>query len=207
MPVSTEEILLDLKRCGSLHLDGIISRSRYKEAGKFGTTVITSRFGSWNSAVEAAGFQAGKVGNYTDEMLFENLLAIWEAKGRQPRRTELAFPPSKISQGPYLRRFRSWTAALHEFVEFANRVDADISKSEEVAKSKRTSRTADLRLRFRVLTRDSFRCRACGKSPSAFPGLHLHVDHITAWSKGGETIFENLQTLCEPCNLGKSNVL
>jgi len=31
------------------------------------------------------------------------------------------------------------------------------------------------------------------------------VDHITAWSNGGETILENLQTLCSDCNLGKSN--
>ena len=39
------------------------------------------------------------------------------------------------------------------------------------------------------------------------PGLSLHVDHIKAWSLSGETVEENLQTLCEPCNLGKSNVL
>ena len=37
--------------------------------------------------------------------------------------------------------------------------------------------------------------------------ISLHVDHILAWSKGGETIIENLETLCLECNLGKSNVL
>ncbi|THJ09818.1 MAG: HNH endonuclease [Nitrospira sp. CG24C] len=26
------------------------------------------------------------------------------------------------------------------------------------------------------------------------------------WSKSGETVLENLQTLCSVCNLGKSNV-
>ncbi|MBE5769482.1 MAG: HNH endonuclease [Clostridiales bacterium] len=26
------------------------------------------------------------------------------------------------------------------------------------------------------------------------------------WSKGGQTTIDNLQTLCESCNLGKSNV-
>ncbi|MCL4507775.1 MAG: HNH endonuclease [Chloroflexi bacterium] len=36
--------------------------------------------------------------------------------------------------------------------------------------------------------------------------MELHVDHILAWSKGGETVLENLQTLCSVCNLGKSNV-
>jgi hypothetical protein len=34
-----------------------------------------------------------------------------------------------------------------------------------------------------------------------------HVDHIEAWSLGGETNEKNLQTLCQTCNLGKSNAL
>jgi len=38
------------------------------------------------------------------------------------------------------------------------------------------------------------------------PGVELHVDHIFPWSKGGETVFENLQTLCSKCNGGKSNL-
>jgi 5-methylcytosine-specific restriction endonuclease McrA len=57
------------------------------------------------------------------------------------------------------------------------------------------------------MKRDNFSCRACGASPASEPGLTLHVDHIVAWSRGGETVDDNLQTLCEPCNLGKSNVL
>jgi len=32
-------------------------------------------------------------------------------------------------------------------------------------------------------------------------------NHVKAWSLGGEIIEENLQTLCEACNQGKSNVL
>ncbi|WP_343324290.1 HNH endonuclease signature motif containing protein [Streptococcus sp. Marseille-P8640] len=35
----------------------------------------------------------------------------------------------------------------------------------------------------------------------------LHVDHIIPWSKGGETVLGNLQTLCSKCNLGKSDLL
>jgi 5-methylcytosine-specific restriction endonuclease McrA len=34
-------------------------------------------------------------------------------------------------------------------------------------------------------------------------GVELHVDHVTPWSKGGETTLANLQTLCNKCNLGK----
>ncbi len=35
---------------------------------------------------------------------------------------------------------------------------------------------------------------------------YSHIDHIKPWSKGGETVLENLQTLCATCNLGKSNI-
>lgn len=61
-------------------------------------------------------------------------------------------------------------------------------------------------LRWHVLQRDHFTCCACGASPAFTPSIELHVDHIVPWSKGGETVLENLQTLCSVCNLGKSNV-
>ena len=58
-------------------------------------------------------------------------------------------------------------------------------------------------LRYDVLTRDNYRCVICGAS--AQEGAKLHVDHIIPVSKGGMTEMSNLQTLCDRCNLGKSN--
>jgi hypothetical protein len=58
-------------------------------------------------------------------------------------------------------------------------------------------------LRMEILRRDGFRCKLCGAS--ATDGVALHVDHVTPVSRGGQTTRQNLQTLCEPCNLGKSN--
>lgn len=63
-----------------------------------------------------------------------------------------------------------------------------------------------LRLRFQVLRRDNFACVQCGASPAKNPSVELHIDHIIPWSKGGNTVYENLQTLCLKCNLGKSNL-
>ncbi len=34
----------------------------------------------------------------------------------------------------------------------------------------------------------------------------LVVDHVTPWDAGGATVTDNLQTLCETCNGGKSNL-
>jgi hypothetical protein len=78
---------------------------------------------------------------------------------------------------------------------------------QEPALSVRTTSDAEERskltpkLRYDVLVRDNFRCRACGASPET--GAHLHIDHVKPISDGGLTIFDNLQALCSPCNYGK----
>jgi 5-methylcytosine-specific restriction endonuclease McrA len=59
-------------------------------------------------------------------------------------------------------------------------------------------------VRYQVFSRDNSRCRRCGATPQSH-GVSLHVDHIVPVSKGGKTEMNNLQTLCEDCNLGKSN--
>lgn len=60
------------------------------------------------------------------------------------------------------------------------------------------------RLRFEILRRDDYRCQLCGRS--AADGVRLHIDHKAAVSKGGANSVDNLWTLCEPCNLGKSDL-
>lgn len=60
-------------------------------------------------------------------------------------------------------------------------------------------------LRYEVMQRDGCRCQICGSSQS--DGVKLHVDHIIPVSKGGKTTMANLQTLCDRCNLGKSDKL
>ena len=55
-----------------------------------------------------------------------------------------------------------------------------------------------------VLARDNWTCCSCGRS-SREDGITLEVDHIIPRSKGGTDDFENLQTLCKKCNVGKSN--
>ncbi|MBA3003530.1 MAG: HNH endonuclease [Desulfurivibrio sp.] len=49
------------------------------------------------------------------------------------------------------------------------------------------------------------KCFTVGSETNWGVSLIFHVDHIELWSKGGETVLENLQTLCSVCNLGKSN--
>ena len=58
-------------------------------------------------------------------------------------------------------------------------------------------------LRYDILCRDGFRCQICGATQQ--DGYKLHVDHIVPVSKGGRTEPGNLRTLCERCNMGKSD--
>lgn len=70
----------------------------------------------------------------------------------------------------------------------------------------RNPRNINYRLRFKVMQRDNFKCRICGNSPAMTPGLTLHIDHIIPCAKDGQATIDNLQTLCDKCNLGKSDL-
>jgi 5-methylcytosine-specific restriction endonuclease McrA len=84
----------------------------------------------------------------------------------------------------------------------------DLNEKEYLSEKKiipKRNRDISERLRFSILLRDGFSCKACGKSPLRSPGTELHVDHIIPWSKGGETVPDNLETKCLQGNLGKGN--
>ncbi len=75
------------------------------------------------------------------------------------------------------------------------------NKYEETVKQERKIMNDDIR--YNVLKRDNYTCQICGAT--AKNGAKLHVDHIIPVSRGGKTVMSNLQTLCDRCNIGKSN--
>lgn len=154
------------------------------------------------------------------------ILSLWTHYGRQPKYVEVTKPLSKYNISSYENKFGTWTKALEAFVEYMNEEQTTCEnlpinnelvtlhagkvplKQEKIEFNvKRTPRHINLRLRWKILKRDNFSCVKCGKSPAKDPSIELHVDHIIPWSKGGETVFENLETLCSICNLGKSNLV
>lgn len=210
IPVSDEDLLSDLRKVATKLSSNTVPQLTYREIGTFADTTLSKRFGSWNKALKKAGLEISNENSVADERLFENLLNLWQHFGRQPRRSDLTNEISQFSQSPYNRRFGSWTKALEEFVAFANSEEITAlnkGEKEKTSKDKRTSRDPSLRLRFRVMQRDNFSCKQCGASPAKNPTVELHLDHIVPWSKGGETTYENLQTLCSKCNYGKSNLV
>lgn len=82
-------------------------------------------------------------------------------------------------------------------------VEAQVSLSAEPRTTPETDRRYIPRLlRRRVLERDGFACRSCGKTR---PEVSLHIDHVRPFSLGGGSVEQNLQVLCASCNLRKGN--
>ena len=211
--ITDEELLTELKRVASELNKTAVSREENDERGKYGTTTYIRRFGSWFNALEKAGLEKTRTPmNLPEEDLFQNLEEIWIKLGRQPRYAEVQKPLSKYHVGTYENHFGTWRKALEAFVAFVN--NEERASSEEAIKSvevepttlHKTKRGINWRLRFIVMRRDNFKCKNCGRSPATDPTIILHVDHIKAWANGGETVLENLQTLCSKCNIGKSDL-
>lgn len=217
-----EELTRELKRVASELGKRYLTTEDFKRNSKLSNPVtIQHRFGTWNNALSKAGLQLspGYRRKYSTEEYFENLLNVWTYHGRQPTHGEMKKFPSVIGPDGYKRRFGSWRKALEAFVGRMNQEEENNEQvfKEEVTKIpvreeiKRQSvavedrRGIGLGLRYKVLSRDNFRCVRCGRSPATNLGVELHIDHKQPFSKQGKTTIENLETKCKDCNLGKSN--
>jgi predicted restriction endonuclease len=63
-------------------------------------------------------------------------------------------------------------------------------------------RAPSRKLRMQVLRRDGFRCVVCGRRPTHYVDVELHVHHVLPWGRHGPTAEENLITLCGTCHDG-----
>lgn len=57
-------------------------------------------------------------------------------------------------------------------------------------------------MKSKKLQQQGGRCAHCGRSGGM---KDMEADHITPYSKGGRTSWQNLQILCRPCNRSKGN--
>lgn len=233
--ISDDEYLSDVKRVASILNTDTVKYDDYKQYGKYSAEHIFKRFSSWKeflvrAGLKPTGFSKEKI---SDEDLFAEIERMWIRLGRQPTSTDIIKHGISIySIDTFKRRFGGWRKALEAFVAYINSdksisstikpIDSIQEKQEETTienttdditdvHSKKfvhsTSRNINTRIRFQVLKRDNFKCCSCGASPAKDPAVELEVDHIIPWADGGETVLDNLQTLCSKCNNGKSNVL
>lgn len=211
-PKSKEQLISEILEIAERVGVANFTRDSYiAESGAYGS--ILREFGSWRSALEAAGLQQRKSGiRYTDEECFENLFAVWMHYGRRPKHDEMKLPPSKVGPKAYVIRWGTWLKALEAFVtqakgEVPELPEIQLPAIEPSAATQVTKEPRDIPLgtRYKVLIRDRARCVICGRSPATDLTVELHIDHIIPWSKGGSNHAENLRVLCKTCNLGKSD--
>lgn len=114
-----------------------------------------------------------------------------------------------ISETHYNQKFFEMECLDCGHKYMANGCDVWLRKCPKCGVKKKQSKSREIpdKLRYKVLKRDNFKCCACGASPAKNPSVELHIDHIIPFSKGGETVIENLQCLCSKCNIGKSDLM
>jgi hypothetical protein len=216
--LSRADMISELKRVHALVGTEWLTTNDFNVLSVTSETAIRLRFGTFRKGLDAAGIPSHPLSaeQFTDQECFENIAEVWTQFGRQPQFREMFRAPSRIQGKTYVTRWGTWRKTLKAFAEWAN-VDGDALGSNEPEASssvvheptKRAEKAqADCRdvrpgLRFKVFMRDRFRCVACGRSPAAHLNVELHADHILAVANGGKTTLENLQALCQDCNLGK----
>jgi 5-methylcytosine-specific restriction endonuclease McrA len=210
-----QELLDDLKKVADQIGMDKVTREQYDQKGKFHSGTFTKRFGTWNKVSERAGLKITRKQNLSEKELFENIEEVWVKLGRQPLYEEIKIPISKYSPKPYENRFGTWRKALESFIEYINSNKDEIQEPEVSEKNEKSSdidktpiehktkRNISSRLKVQVLMRDGNKCKLCGTTVT---GENIHFDHIKPWSKGGETVLENLQVLCASHNLAKGNL-
>lgn len=214
----------DYKEHGKYHLTNVLR--------KYGSWDILLQM----AGLKPTPYRLGKGKTISDEELFKDIERVWRKLGRQPTITDVKNGEFSFGQNTFVRHFGGWRGTLEAFIRYVNSDDNEVStpsyKSEQQTKVEtsiiqhkqsdsvereesvvdstkkhKTNRDINLRLRFKVMARDNFKCCMCGRSPATDPTVVLHVDHIKPWAKGGETIMDNLQTSCSDCNFGKSDII
>lgn len=224
--ITDDDLLHDMQLVSEYLNKKSISTKEYTDYGKYKVQTVLTRFNTWSNALDKAGLEQTSFKIINDIDLFNEIERVWVLKGKQPTATDVKNGMFKYSLNTYCRRFGGWRNALESFLQYINAdyfeektddrlcddivVECDntsVKIKDSCKKAHRTPRNINARLRFKIMKRDNFKCCACGASPAKDSSVVLHVDHIIPWSKGGETVEENLQTLCSKCNLGKSDII
>jgi predicted restriction endonuclease len=202
--IPDDELISDLIKVAKIMKKDSITADEYNSFGKYNSTTLTRRFGSWFKSLEKAGLKKTRILGVSEEEYIENLANVWEKLGRQPRYNEMVKPISKYSAGSYEYHFGTWRKSLEALV--TKQSSTLKPRDKQFSKKIKARKNISWRLRFEIMKRDNFKCKLCGRSPTTDPAIILHIDHILPVSKGGKNNPENLQTCCSKCNIGKSNL-
>lgn len=109
--VSKEALLEDLERVAE-EIGGRPTLRDVEEHGEYGPMTYIRRFGSWNEALEAAGFEARTYhANVSQEEMIEELHRLADVLDKRPSMREMN-EHGKYSPNTYHENFGAWSTAL-----------------------------------------------------------------------------------------------
>ena len=105
-----------------------------------------------------------------------------------------------------INKYKSESETVIEFIENAilKSLPKEALTQEELKEINRRRNIKDT-TRYSVLERAGFKCQCCGIKPLKNNDVILHIDHIIPYSLGGSDNIDNLQVLCNKCNISKRN--
>lgn len=135
MAHSDDEIIAEIQRVTTAtDTDGPPSTRTFKEHGTIGLSAVEDEFGSWNAAVEAAGFEPNTATKKIPrDALIEELQRLRNVLGEIPTGDQMD-ERGAYAYITYYERFGSWADALEEvFGEVPNREWEHVSDAELLA--------------------------------------------------------------------------
>ena len=143
MHYSDEELLTDIQAVAD-RVDRSPTLGEYREYGNHSTSTVAGRFGSWNAAVSAAGFEPRTETTRipTDELLAE-LTRVADVIDTPPPTKADMDTHGQYASSTYQNRFDSWLAALRaagfESIPPGQDSGIEISSAELLAEIQRLS--------------------------------------------------------------------
>lgn len=119
--VDRDNLLAELRRLGS-RLDSSPTAAEMDEEGQFSSQIYLSEFGSWNNALEAAGYDPNQPDALSRTELQTELERLMDELDRTPRKRDM-IEHGEYSPEPDRRRFGSWNAALQSIGSPLNQPD------------------------------------------------------------------------------------
>ena len=205
---SREALIEDLQTTAKKLGKKTVNSGEYEQYGKYGRASVYNRYKTWRKGLEAAGL--GETGFHnagiTKEQLLEAIYEAWERLGRQPNTRDVRNKEIPYGLTTYINQFGSWRNTMIAFVEYVKMRRGQVFAIPEISPiAHKTGRTPSAKLKKLIFERYNATCQQCGANERKEPGIKLVIDHIIPYSKGGETIYENLQILCRKCNIEKRN--
>lgn len=108
--VSEEDLISELNSLAE-ELGHVPRKDEMRNQGKRSAAVYQERFGSWNEALRAAGFEPNERWRIPREELLAELRTVANELGHPPTTTEMN-EYGKFSINPYQREFGTWRTAL-----------------------------------------------------------------------------------------------